>query len=276
MHDNPLRFDATHQLFQKARLARSGVATEQDDLSAAIAAHPAPLGLQECELVGATDKRWFARPGVSGFGRTDRVAHGGGFPDLHRLALAFEHDAPPLTEDHRPARKVHGQPAAENFTRGCHFLQSCSDIHGVSDDGEVAGTTDDRRHHLAGIDPDRKRQIPAELLHRQPRRHCALRVIIVSDRDPEDGHDRVAHVLVDRSPVLCDDFTQPSERGVDHPRHDLVVRSVRERREAHHVGEQDGCKLALLESCRDLFEDEPVVARPVVVMSVGLVGPLII
>ena len=96
------------------------------------------------------------------------------------------------------------------------------------------------------------------------------------DRNPEHRHDRVAHVLVDRAAVLGDDFTQPSERSVDHPGHDLVVGSVGERRETHHVGEQDGGELALLEACRNFFSGGAVVAQSVVVMSLGLVGLLCI
>jgi hypothetical protein len=47
--------------------------------------------------------------------------------------------------------------------------------------------------------------------------------------------------------VLCDDLAQPPERCIHHPGDDFWVRPLCECREAHHVSEQDGGELALLE-----------------------------
>ena len=79
----------------------------------------------------------------------------------------------------------------------------------------------------------------------------ALGIVVVRQGDAEDGHDRVAHVLVDRAAMVGDDLTQLAKRRVDEPGHDFGIGALRQRGETHHVGEQDRGQLPLLDGHGD-------------------------
>ena len=67
----------------------------------------------------------------------------------------------------------------------------------------------------------------------------------VSDRRPPEGHDAVAHVLVDRAAMLIDHLGERSEELVHQQRQRLGIESLGDRGKAAHVGEQR-CHLARL------------------------------
>ena len=80
--------------------------------------------------------------------------------------------------------------------------------------------------------------MPALDLERGARR--AERVVLVRDRDPERGHDRVAGVLLDRSPVAA----ERRGDGLEVPPQDtperLGVERAGERHRLDDVDEEDG------------------------------------
>jgi hypothetical protein len=70
----------------------------------------------------------------------------------------------------------------------------------------------------------------------------ALGVVLVRERDPERGHDRVAGELLDRASVGLDAARDLVEESVDAAARDL---RVDERGRLDEIGEQHGGELAL-------------------------------
>ena len=112
--------------------------------------------------------------------------------------------------------------------------------------------------HLAGVDADAQRhlravaplQVVVELrdrqLHREGRADGALGIVLVRHRRPEDRHDGVADVLVDRPAVALDLARQRAkERGQDSTQV-FGVEPFPERGRARQVGEQDGDQTPVL------------------------------
>src|SRR6266705_7133588 len=73
----------------------------------------------------------------------------------------------------------------------------------------------------------------------------ALRVVLVRDRRPEEGHDPVARVLVHRSLEAVHAVGEDGEEAVEDPVPRLGVHLLGELHRALHVGEEDGHLLAL-------------------------------
>ena len=82
------------------------------------------------------------------------------------------------------------------------------------------------------------------LAHLRCGAHGAEGILIVRHRNPEDGHHRVADVLLDRSAVALDDLAHAREVAAHDVTQRLRVEPLAERRRAGHVREQDGHRLA--------------------------------
>ena len=78
------------------------------------------------------------------------------------------------------------------------------------------------------------------------RRECAERIVFVRDRDPEDGHDRVADELLDRPAVALDDPPQVFEVPPHARTQRLRIRRLAERGRADEIAEEHGDDLPLL------------------------------
>ena len=83
------------------------------------------------------------------------------------------------------------------------------------------------------------------LLHTQRGVTRADRVILVSDRRPEERHDPVAHDLVDRALVAVDGVHHAFQDGVEQLPRLLGVAVRQQLHRPLHVGEKDGDLLAL-------------------------------
>ena len=80
--------------------------------------------------------------------------------------------------------------------------------------------------------------------HLVGRAHCPERVVLVDDRDAEDGHHGVADELLDSAAVPFQHGAHLVEVADHHPPHRLRVHALAEAREARDVAEQDGDRLA--------------------------------
>jgi hypothetical protein len=69
--------------------------------------------------------------------------------------------------------------------------------------------------------------------------HCALRVVLARDREPEIGQDAVAQMLGDVAAERLDHRGASTPVGADQGEHVLVVERAGEPGGAHHVAEQD-------------------------------------
>jgi hypothetical protein len=108
--------------------------------------------------------------------------------------------------EHRaPAHQFRREGPAEDLAGTGRLLEPGGHVDGVPDHRAVARPAHGGRHHLAGVDADREDQVPTELAHGQTGGDRSLGVVVVSDRNPEDGHQAVAHVFVDGAPVIGHD-----------------------------------------------------------------------
>ena len=113
---------------------------------------------------------------------------------------------------------------------------------------------------LAGVDADPARELDApgrrelgvELgeapLHLGRGPHGSERVVLVHDRDAEDGHHLVAAEPLDRAAVLPDDLGHRLRVARHHPPGRLRVGRLAERRRADDVAEEDRHRLPHLEA----------------------------
>ena len=76
------------------------------------------------------------------------------------------------------------------------------------------------------------------LADRERRPKGSLGVVLVAQRRPEDGEDRVADELLDEALVLVDDLGQLVEQVVLELPDELGIEPLAERREPGQVGEQ--------------------------------------
>jgi hypothetical protein len=150
-------------------------------------------------------------------------AQGNGLPHADGFLLAFEQDRLALTEPDATACQFRGQPAAEHLSGGGHLLEAGSHVDRVTDHGDVAGGADGSGHHLAGVDADREGQVAPERLDGQAGGDRSLGVVSVGQGHTEDGHHRVAHVLVHRASMLGHDLGQASERRIHDASHNLGI-----------------------------------------------------
>jgi hypothetical protein len=127
--------------------------------------------------------------------------------------------------------------------------------HGAGSSPQVAA--DRAHHHLAGVQPHtdlRTDTVDGEpllgvllygVLHAQRRVAGSDRVILVGEGGAEEGHDPVAHDLVDRPLVAVDRFHHPFEDRIEDGAGFLGVAVSKEFHGALKVGEEHCHLLAL-------------------------------
>jgi len=132
-------------------------------------------------------------------------------------------------------------------------------VRGLADGGvvHVQVAADGPDDHFAGVqadaDGDRHSRGAADvlgvaldrLLHPERGVARAHRVVLVRDRSTEQGHDAVAHDLVDRSLVAMDGLHHPFEHGVEELARLFGIAIGEQLHRALEVGEQHGDLLAL-------------------------------
>ncbi len=188
-----------------------------------------------------------------------RLGGAGGYghepPRLHRRRLALEGEAVDRRQLRVRADQTRRLIADQHLAGGCGTLESLGDVDRIAErrrcsagglaDDDLAGV--DAGPHLEPLPPT-----PFELrvqvrergphLERRPRR--PQRVVLVGDRDPEDGHHRVAHVLLDRAAVPGDHVMGLVEPAPDELVQRLRIEVLAELREPANVGEKDADHLA--------------------------------
>ena len=173
------------------------------------------------------------------------------------LGLALQLERLDLLDVDEVAHELIRQPADQDLVCGSGLLQAGCRVDGVAGHeplpgGRVAGD------HLAGVDPGPIRELHAvprqevlvelaeRLLHAMRGADRPERVVLVQLRQAEDGHDRVADVLLDRPAVEVEDRLH----RVEVAGHDLAERFGIERlaevRRALEVREDDRDGLAHL------------------------------
>ena len=173
----------------------------------------------------------------------------------NRLRLAFERQRlHGLGVDGVPDEPVRRLPE-EDLERGRGLLEPSRDVDRVAGDEPLSGRRvagDD----LAGVHarPVDEPDAPASLelvvqrrerpLHVRGRADGAQRVVLVERRQPEDRHDRVADVLLDRAAVVLQHRPHLVEVAGQHLSQRLRVERLAEARRALEVGEDDGHRLA--------------------------------
>ena len=146
-----------------------------------------------------------------------------------RLALEVEwrHE---LDFDLVPSEPV-GEVAEDHFATARRLFQPRGGVHGVARDHPL-GRARVARDHLAAVDPDVIAQLEARVraesgvqrlqrrLHVRGRTDRANGVVLVPDRQPEDGHHRVADELLHRAAVAL----ERDAHAVEVRRHDVAHR----------------------------------------------------
>ncbi len=125
-------------------------------------------------------------------------------------------------------------------------LKPLGGVHHVAHRRVVAARSERTDQHLARVDPDPHADRHVKLgsggvqglLHAQRGSHGPLCVVFVSHRRTEQGHDGVADDLVDAAAEGLDVDHHLLEAGVDQVLHPLGIVGLRQRSEAHQVGEE--------------------------------------
>ena len=84
------------------------------------------------------------------------------------------------------------------------------------------------------------------IANRQRRPDCALRIVLMCHRSPEDRHHRVADELLDRAAEALEIRADARVIRRQQGPHVLRVELLRAGREADEIAEEDGDNLALL------------------------------
>ena len=194
-----------------------------------------------------------------GFGLEARPEDG---PRLDRLGLASKLEIPRVAEAIQIRHGSVGSITHEDGRRLGSLFEPRRDVHGIADDDHLAFGTANRSHDVARIDPDPDLEGHAEALmkidvqtlesrdHLQGRPDGAARVILVGHRDAEDGHDRVADVLLDRPAPAVDDAGHRREVGPEKRLQALGVEALSQVRRADQIREEDRDELALVRPSR--------------------------
>ncbi len=197
------------ELPREAALADPRLADERHEPCPPLAARRVELLLEEAQLVGPADERWLER--VRPAGAASFRDHPDGPECRHRAGLALQRRlAGRLEGDGLPGRLA-GRLADEHRPRRCGGLEAARGVHEVAGDHPLADRADGHRrlagqHARPGL--ERLRGGAALALERRDRVDDVqggpdrpLRVVLVGDGRPPDGHDRVADELLDRPAV---------------------------------------------------------------------------
>jgi hypothetical protein len=235
--DEDARLRALDELAHEPRLADPGRADDGRELRLALACGTLQRLLEERELMRTADE-----------GRVDRAREGAHVGQQlaqaearHRLRLPLEHKRLHRLCSHLLAHEpLRGLPE-QDLACLRRLLQTRGHVDGIAGDERLARP----RHDLAGVEPDP--HLEAELLHRlaHPGRgpRCPERVVLVSLRDPEHGHRRVADELLDAAAVALEDRAQLGVVAAHRLAQDLRVTALAERGRADEVAEQNRDRL---------------------------------
>src|SRR6476659_9648592 len=145
----------------------------------------------------------------------------------------------------------------QDLTGGRRLFQPGGNVDGVAGHEPLAGG-DVARDDLAGIDPGAVLQTDAVVLlepfvdhlegfaHLHGRPNRAQGVVLMQPWQPEDGHDRVADVLLDRPAVSDEDGAHGLEVDREDLAESLAVQALAERGGALQVAEDDRDDAAVL------------------------------
>ena len=176
--------------------------------------------------------------------------------DLAALALRAE-PLPRPDRDRVLDERIRRRPD-QDAARLRRLLEALRQVDRVTGDEGFSGRRI-ARDDLSGVDPDPAGQLDppplAELvvqpvetsLHLPPGPHGAERVVLVDDRDAEDGHHLVAPEPLHRAAVPPDDLRHRLRVPRHHSPGRLGIGCLAERRRAHRVAEEDRHRLAHLE-----------------------------
>ena len=157
-----------------------------------------------------------------------------------------------------------------DLAAGCRLLEARGDVDRISGDERLPFAADD---DLARVDADPRLEtvLRDRRLHLRRGANRTKRVVLVRDRDAEDGHDRVADELLHRAAVALEDDAQILEVAAHARPQRLGVGRLAERGRADEVAEEDRDDLALL--ARRLRRGERRPARAAEPRVVGVLAP---
>ncbi len=141
-------------------------------------------------------------------------------------------------------------------------LEPCRDVDGIACDERlperrVAGDDLASRDSYAHVDrhPEGAAELVVEscesVSHLSSGANGPKRIVLVEGRDPEDGHEGVADVLLDRAAVPLDDCVHDLEVAVEHSTRRLRLEPLHQRRRPHDVRKHDGDDLSCLSRARE-------------------------
>ncbi|MNY00295.1 hypothetical protein D3C86_1327810 [compost metagenome] len=109
----------------------------------------------------------------------------------------------------------------------------------------------------AGIGFEPVGEDACRLLHLPGGGQGSLRIVLVGDRRPEEGHDRVPDVLVDHPAEAVDGLGEHLEEAVDDGRDGFGIELLAHGGEARHVGEEHRHHPAIAGAGADADEARP-------------------
>ena len=242
------------ELPDEPALADSGDADHGHQLHRALFAGPRKSAEQELELPLAADER-----GVRGLLEVDPEAGAGldGPPDGDRLSLPLRLDSSGLLVHDRPRGGAERRLADEDAVDRRRGLEACSRVHDVSGHHRVAFARPriERDERFARVHGDAHVEVEPGITVIEARDGVvdgergadgSLGVILVSDRGPEDGDDRVADELLDGPPVALELPAHPPVVVAERRTDVLGIEPLRPSREVDEVGEEHRDDLPLL------------------------------
>ena len=176
---------------------------------------------------------------------------------FERLALALDRQRSNWLGLHRVTDQAERVAPEQDVSGACRLLEPCGDVDDVPR-REVASARAGAGDGLARVDADPHGKLDAAfaaqlsaknsrlIAHLRCRSHGAQGVVLVRDRDPEDSHDRVADVVLDRPAMTLDGDAHAGKPALHCPPQRLGVHLLSKRSRSHDVREHDGDDLAPL------------------------------
>ena len=239
--------DAVEEVGDEPRLADPGRAEEREEAARAVGNGVLVVAPEALALAVPSDER--------GLGVTRERR---GIADhleqpvrLDRRGLALQVERFLGLDADCVANEGVGLCADQDLSRTRRLLEPGGDVHGVTGHEGLALAADD---DLARVDPDPCLETVRgdRIAHLRRRAHGAQRIVLVRDRDPEDGHHRVADELLDGSPMSLENRAEILEIPAHTGAQGFRIRRLAERGRPDEVAEEDRDDLALLAHGRSL------------------------
>ena len=237
--DARLALGRLDELAREPRLADSRFAEDGDDAATIVLARALECGPKPAQLPLTAHERRIETALDRGRTRDELVETPAGeaVAELHTLGADGVLD--------EPLRLV----AEQDLVRFRAFLEMCGDVERCAEDeGRLARAGDDHFARVDG-DADGSFDVPAPLrllVHARDREtrvdggpHRAQRVVLVSLRDAEEGHNRVADELLHRSAVRLDGTAYRVEVQRQQPTVGLRIEPGCQPRRVDDVAEED-------------------------------------